>query len=67
MGLQVCITLKRKGFRIKHRIFKKHVHGVKIYYTAKANAKCGLYHEDKLDLPHTLGYKYKLVGNRLLV
>lgn len=23
MGLQVCITLKRKGFRIKHRSFKK--------------------------------------------
>ena len=24
MGLQVCITLKRKGFRIKHRALKRH-------------------------------------------
>jgi len=23
MGLQVCVTLKRKGFRIKHRIIKR--------------------------------------------
>lgn len=23
MGLQVCITLKRKGFRVKHRAIKK--------------------------------------------
>ena len=25
MGFQVCITLKRKGFRIKHRILKRHI------------------------------------------
>ena len=25
MGLQVCITLKRKGFRIRRRILKRHV------------------------------------------
>ena len=24
MGLQVCITLKRKGFRVKRRAFKRH-------------------------------------------
>ena len=23
MGLQVCITLKRKGFRVKHRTLKR--------------------------------------------
>jgi len=25
MGFQVCITLKRKGFRIKHRALRKHI------------------------------------------
>jgi large subunit ribosomal protein L5 len=24
MGFQVCITLKRNGFRIKHRALKRH-------------------------------------------
>lgn len=53
-------------FWAKNRILKN-MYGVKIYYNVKAEAKYGLFHEYKLDLLHTLGYKYKLVGNRLLV